>query len=69
MAFGSFWNRKLNVVDSMLQKLEKYASNLENVVQQRTQELVDEKNKTNSLLHQMLPPYVQYITIVNLHAY
>jgi len=44
-------------MDSMLQKLEKYADNLENIVEQRTAELVDEKQKTDMLLHRMLPPY------------
>ena len=41
----------------MIQKLEKYADNLENVVQQRTAELIDEKQKTDMLLYRMLPPY------------
>ena len=44
-------------MDSMLQKLEKYSDNLEEVVQQRTAELIDEKQKTDMLLYQMLPPY------------
>ena len=43
-------------MDSMIQKLEKYADNLENIVQQRTSELMDEKQKTDTLLHRMLPP-------------
>jgi len=47
-------------MDSMLQKLEKYADNLENIVQQRTAELLDEKHKTDMLLHRMLPPYAFY---------
>jgi len=45
------------MVDSMLQKLEKYANNLEDIVQQRTAELMDEKQKTDMLLHRMLPTY------------
>ena len=44
-------------MDSMLQKLEKYADNLENIVQHRTAELMDEKQKTDMLLYRMLPPY------------
>jgi len=44
-------------MDSMLHKLEKYADNLENIVQQRTAELIDEKRKTDMLLHRMLPTY------------
>jgi len=42
-------------MDSMLQKLEKYADNLESIVQQRTSELISEKQKTDMLLHRMLP--------------
>jgi len=41
---------------SMLHKLEKYADNLENIVQQRTALLSDEKQKTDLLLYRMLPP-------------
>jgi len=42
-------------MDSMIQKLEKYADNLESIVQQRTAELYDEKQKTDMLLYRMLP--------------
>ncbi len=48
--------RKLDIVDHVLEKLEKYANNLESVVEQRTADLLDEKRKTDLLLHQMLPP-------------
>ena len=50
--------RKFDIMDSMIQKLEKYADNLENIVQHRTAELIDEKQKTDMLLYRMLPPYV-----------
>ena len=50
--------RKLNMVDSMVQKLEKYANNLETIVAERTKELVAEKEKTDQLLHKMLPKSV-----------
>jgi len=43
-------------MDSMIHKLEKYSDNLESIVQQRTSELVNEKHKTDMLLHRMLPP-------------
>ena len=42
-------------MDNMVRLLEKYATNLEDLVQQRTVELVDEKKKTDSLLGRMLP--------------
>jgi len=48
--------RKFDIMDSMLKKLEKYADNLENIVQQRTAELIEEKRKTDILLYRMLPP-------------
>jgi len=55
--------RKFDIMDSMLQKLEKYADNLENIVQQRTAELIDEKQKMDMLLHRMLPPYTLIIIL------
>ena len=42
----------------MLSLLEKHASNLEEIVSQRTQELAEEKEHTEKLLYQMLPQYV-----------
>ena len=42
-------------MDNMVQKLEAYATNLEELVQQRTVELVEEKKKTDGLLYRMLP--------------
>jgi len=42
-------------MDTMVHKLEKYADNLENIVQERTALLVDEKQKTDMLLYRMLP--------------
>ena len=56
--------RKVDIVDSMLLKLEKYADNLENIVAQRTSELEEEKQKTDMLLNRMLPPLVNFIKIV-----
>lgn len=42
-------------MDNMLRKLEKYACNLEELVEQRTSELVVEKKKTDQLLYRLLP--------------
>ncbi|ELU07786.1 hypothetical protein CAPTEDRAFT_103278 [Capitella teleta] len=50
--------RKTNIMDNMIAKLEKYASNLEDVVSQRTAQLMEEKKKTDSLLYRMLPRVV-----------
>ena len=49
--------RHLNIVDIMLKKLESYANNLEEIVEQRTRELVEEKKKTDVLLYRMLPRF------------
>ncbi|XP_037665272.1 retinal guanylyl cyclase 1 [Choloepus didactylus] len=50
--------RKMNIIDSMLRMLEQYSSNLEDLIQERTEELELEKQKTDRLLTQMLPPSV-----------
>ena len=44
----------------MVYMLEKYANNLEGLVEERTILLVEEKKKTDELLHQMLPPLVYF---------
>ncbi|XP_072833248.2 retinal guanylyl cyclase 1 isoform X2 [Pogona vitticeps] len=50
--------RKTNIIDSMLRMLEQYSSNLEDLIRERTEELEVEKQKTDKLLTQMLPPSV-----------
>lgn len=50
--------KKTNIIDSMLRMLEQYSSNLEDLIRERTEELEIEKQKTEKLLTQMLPPYV-----------
>ncbi|XP_004594829.2 retinal guanylyl cyclase 1 [Ochotona princeps] len=50
--------RRMNIIDSMLRMLEQYSSNLEDLIRERTEELELEKQKTDRLLTQMLPPSV-----------
>uniref|UniRef100_A0A8C2XTM6 Guanylate cyclase n=1 Tax=Cyclopterus lumpus TaxID=8103 RepID=A0A8C2XTM6_CYCLU len=50
--------KKTNIIDSMLRMLEQYSSNLEELIRERTEELEMEKQKTEKLLTQMLPPSV-----------
>ncbi|BFZ18932.1 hypothetical protein BsWGS_21971 [Bradybaena similaris] len=50
--------KRLNIMDNMLQMLESYSTNLEQLVNERTEELEAEKKKTDTLLFQMLPPSV-----------
>ena len=45
----------MNVLDHMVTKLEKYAENLEELVSKRTADLLEEKSKTEMLLHRLLP--------------
>ncbi|XP_046988319.1 guanylate cyclase 32E-like [Schistocerca americana] len=49
---------KPNIFDNMLAIMEKYAYNLEELVQERTNQLTEEKKKTDALLHRMLPKTV-----------
>lgn len=44
-----------NIMDQMMNMMEKYASNLEELVNERTELLQEEKKKTEDLLHRMLP--------------
>ncbi|CAK9295879.1 unnamed protein product [Gordionus sp. m RMFG-2023] len=50
--------RKTNIVDTMFKLLEKYSSNLEEIVQERTMQLEEERKKTEALLEKMLPKSV-----------
>ncbi|XP_076356799.1 retinal guanylyl cyclase 2-like [Tachypleus tridentatus] len=50
--------KKVNIVDTMFEMLEKYSNNLEDLIKERTMQLDEEKKKTDQLLNRMLPSTV-----------
>ncbi|KAG0715692.1 Receptor-type guanylate cyclase Gyc76C [Chionoecetes opilio] len=48
-------SKRGNLMDHMMQMMEQYSKNLEELVANRTQALRDEERKTKNLLHRMLP--------------
>lgn len=49
---------RINIADNVLKMMEKYAANLEEIVEERTQQMLEEKQKTDRLLFRMLPSSV-----------
>jgi len=52
-------------MDNIMNMMEKYAYNLEEIVEERTQQLVEEKKKTDRLLYRMLPSYVAHFCFIH----
>lgn len=44
-----------NILDNLLSRMEQYANNLEELVEDRTQAYLEEKRKAEALLYQILP--------------
>jgi guanylate cyclase, other len=47
-----------NIMDQIMEMMEKYTDNLEEIVNERTRLLYEEKRKTEDLLNRMLPQSV-----------
>lgn len=52
-------------MDQMMDMMVTYANNLEELVGERTRLLYEEKNKTEDLLHRMLPKYDYFLRRYN----
>ena len=63
---NSFPLRNSNVIENMVVMMEKYSTQLEEIVAERTEQLQEEKRKTDALLYRMLPRFVLYIYNNNL---
>jgi hypothetical protein len=50
--------RPANIMDNLIEILEKYSNNLEEIVADRTQQLYEEKQRVEELLNRMLPKSV-----------
>ena len=50
-------NEGRSLVDNLLSRMEQYATNLEALVQERTEAFYEEKRKAEELLYQILPKY------------
>ncbi|XP_054160518.1 atrial natriuretic peptide receptor 1-like isoform X2 [Oppia nitens] len=47
-----------NFLDNLLQRMEQYSENLERIVAEKTESVIEEKQKTEELLYQLLPRFV-----------
>lgn len=44
-----------SILNNLLSRMEQYANNLENLVEERTQAYLEEKRRAENLLYQILP--------------
>ena len=53
--FLYFREGSTSILNNLLSRMEQYANNLENLVEERTQAYLEEKRKAENLLYQILP--------------
>jgi hypothetical protein len=51
-------NESGNILDNLLSRMELYANNLEQLVEERTADYLEEKQRCEELLYQLLPKYI-----------
>ena len=52
-----YLSRDVNIMDNMINLIERHTDNLEELVEDRTKQLLEEKKKTDKLLYKILPRY------------
>lgn len=55
-------NESGNILDNLLSRMELYANNLEQLVEERTADYLEEKQRCEELLYQLLPKYINPCT-------
>jgi len=56
-----YFDNRINILDSIMDMMEKYARNMEENVEERAQQLLEEKRKTDRLLYRLLPAWVESV--------
>ena len=57
LAAGWRGSVSVNIIDNMLETMEKYGQTLEDMIEERTVQLLQEKEKTDKLLYSLMPRY------------
>lgn len=52
----TYFLRGSNIIENMVTMMEKHANHLEQLVEERTRQLNEEKEKTEKILYRLLPP-------------
>lgn len=52
----NYFLRGSNIIENMVTMMEKHANHLEQLVEERTRQLNEEKEKTEKILYRLLPP-------------
>ena len=60
--------RGSNIIENMVTMMEKHANHLEQLVEERTRQLNEEKEKTEKILCRLLPPYVSNLLNPSLYS-